>query len=320
MKKHPFFVLMAFAVALTAASCSQPKDLRLMYWNIANGMWDGQTDHYDRFVAYVKSWKPDICVWTEAQTIYVTGTETECDTADRYLVKHWDELAARYGHKCVYVGGHRDDYPQVITSRFPIENVARIVGAEPDSVVVHGAGWARIRFAGKTLNIVTMHNYPFDYSYGVPKGQRDSSMAVRGGDRYRAIETDYVCRHTIGTDPDAAAGYWMLLGDFNSFSPLDIDTNPYYKWKESDPRFLAQSYVLEKTPFIDIVREKHPAEMLSTWLTWQRIDYVYCTKPLSDRVLRADIIKDEYANPVRDPDFDFYHPSDHQPILVDFRF
>ncbi len=187
---------MTFAVAFAAASCSQPKELRLLYWNIANGMWDGHTDHYDRFVAYVKGHDPDICVWTEAQTIYITGTETECDTADRYLVKHWDELAARYGHKYVYVGGHRDDYPQVITARFPIEN----------------------------------------------------------------------------------------------------------------------------TPYRDVVREKHPGEMLSTWLDWQRIDYVYCTTPLADKVVRADIIKDDYAHPVRDPDFDFYHPSDHSPILVDFQF
>ena len=48
--------------------------------------------------------------------------------ADRYLVGNWGELAARYGHKYWYVGGHRDNFPQVITSKYPIENVERIVG------------------------------------------------------------------------------------------------------------------------------------------------------------------------------------------------
>lgn len=89
---------------------------------------------------WVKAYDPDVCVWCEAQSIYKTGTADKMDVADRYLVGNWGELAARYGHKYWYVGGHRDNYPQVITSKYPIENVERIVGSKPDSVVTHGAG------------------------------------------------------------------------------------------------------------------------------------------------------------------------------------
>lgn len=320
MKKISFFLILMAAAALMATSCCQSKNLRLFYWNIQNGMWDGQPDNYDRFVDYVKSCKPDICVWCEAQTIYIDGTGTKCDTADRYLVKNWDKLAARYGHKYVYVGGHRDNYPQAITARFPIENVERILGAEPDSVVAHGAGWARVRFAGKTLNIVTLHTWPQRYAFGVSKSQRDSSAALGGGDYYRRMEMEYVCKHTIGTDPDAENGYWMFMGDFNSRSRLDNGTNNY-GWAEDDVRFLAQDYVLQHTPYIDVVREKHPGEALTSTGGMSRIDYVYCTKPLFDKVTRADIIKDEYTTPVRDTLVKhFYHPSDHLPILVDFQF
>lgn len=101
-----------------------PKNnMRLLYWNIQNGMWSGQGDNYDKFVEWVRAYDPDVCVWCEAQSIYKTGTADKMDAADRYLVGNWGELAARYGHKYWYVGGHRDNYPQVITSKYPIENV-----------------------------------------------------------------------------------------------------------------------------------------------------------------------------------------------------
>lgn len=133
-----------------------------------------QGDNYDKFVEWVRAYDPDVCVWCEAQSIYKTGTADKMDVADRYLVGNWGELAARYGHKYWYVGGHRDNYPQVITSKYPIENVERIVGSKPDSVVTHGAGWARIEKNGKTVNIVTLHTWP----QGMPSRLRTAMRAV----------------------------------------------------------------------------------------------------------------------------------------------
>ena len=142
--KRILFCLTAFAAAIaTSVPCAAKRpsgsDLRLLYWNIQNGMWSGQDDNYDRFVEWVKEFDADVCVWCEAQSIYRSGTADRMPEADRYLVGNWGELAARYGHKYWYVGGHRDNFPQVITSKYPIENVERIVGEEPDSVVTHGA-------------------------------------------------------------------------------------------------------------------------------------------------------------------------------------
>lgn len=158
--KRILFCLTAFAAAIaTSVPCAARRpsgsDLRLLYWNIQNGMWSGQDDNYGRFVEWVKEFDADVCVWCEAQSIYRSGTADRMPEADRYLVGNWGELAARYGHKYWYVGGHRDNFPQVITSKYPIENVERIVGEEPDSVVTHGAGWARIAKNGRTVNIVT---------------------------------------------------------------------------------------------------------------------------------------------------------------------
>ena len=51
-----------------------------------------------------------------------------------------------------------------------------------------------------------------------------------------------------------------------------------------------------------------------------RIDYVYCTRPLYDRIVSARVVSDEYTTPVRDPQElrNFWHPSDHRPIIIDF--
>ena len=58
-----------------------------------------------------------------------------CSVASRYFPKAWPEFAASYGHKYTAIGGYRiyadDYYPQVITSKYPIETLALIT--ETDS-------------------------------------------------------------------------------------------------------------------------------------------------------------------------------------------
>ena len=51
-----------------------------------------------------------------------------------------------------------------------------------------------------------------------------------------------------------------------------------------------------------------------------RIDFFYCTEPLYKKIIRAEVISDDYTTPVRNPQklSNFWHPSDHRPILVEF--
>ncbi len=319
--KNSFLSLAVFVAVLAATglcACSAERsgnNLRLLYWNIQNGMWSGQDDNYGKFVEWVKGVEPDLCVWCEAQSIYTSGTADKMAEQERYLVENWGELAARYGHKYCYVGGHRDNYPQVITSKYPIENVKRIVGAEPDSVVTHGAGWARIEKAGRKINIVTLHLWPQAYAYRA--ADRDASRAAREGDHYRRMEIEYLCNHTIATEPDAVDQLWMMMGDYNSWSRLD---NWFYKCPEDDSRLLTQDYVLEHTPYVDVIARQHPGRFQTTTHSEKRIDFVYCTPALYDCVVDAEVIKDDYTEPVRDPKklSNFWHPSDHRPIVVNF--
>ena len=60
MTMKRLFITLLTALLLVPSGSLQAKkkpenNLRLLYWNIQNGMWDGQRDNYDRFVNWVKT-------------------------------------------------------------------------------------------------------------------------------------------------------------------------------------------------------------------------------------------------------------------------
>ena len=111
MKKYSPCIVSVLILVGTLTIClpTQAKrdrnSLRLLYWNIQNGMWDGQSDNYNRFVEWTKAQNPDICIWCEAQSKWKTNTAILMEKQERYLVDNWDVLARRYGHKYIYIGG-----------------------------------------------------------------------------------------------------------------------------------------------------------------------------------------------------------------------
>lgn len=317
MKRHLVLLLSILAIlaaGVISTSASRHHKVRVLYWNIQNGMWADQGADYDNFVKFVKKKKPDICVWCEAKSLYVSGMDKSLADEDRYLPDGWPELAKRYGHRYTYLAMHRDNYPQVITSRRPITGMAHIEGARPDSIVAHGAGWVKIGFGKDTLNVVCMHTYPQKYAYKVPVADRERSAAAFEGDRYRAMEVKYVCDHTIKTDgnPD---NYWIMLGDFNSKSRLD---NHHYQFPEDWPGFQCQDYMNNHTPYIDVIAQRNPGVFCTSNRGTGRIDYVFCNPVLYAKVKDAHIVNEKWTIPVKsESEPKFFTPSDHRPILVD---
>ena len=143
MKKALLFVL---AACFLFSWGREGKEVTVLYWNIQNGMWHDQGADYDNFVAFVKETDPDICIWSEAASRYVTDTCIKMQIPEgQYLPWNWDILAGRYGHKYVLVCGERDTFPQVITSKYPLRIVRRLTGngeeIVPDKdVVAIGSG------------------------------------------------------------------------------------------------------------------------------------------------------------------------------------
>ena len=317
MKRKSLTFIFSVLVLMLALPASG-RDLKVLYWNIQNGMWADQENNYDNFVEYVKSQDPDICVWCEAESRYRTGTNVKMTEYDEfYLPWNWDFLARRYGHQYVLVCGKRDTFPQVITSKYPVRIVKRVNGNGDDIIVVHGAGWAQVEVGGKEINIVTLHTWPQRYAYNA-ENQAESGKKQEG-DVFRAKEMKYICDQTIGTVPDAASQYWMMLGDFNAVSRVD---NSIYGFDEDNKAFLVHDYVSGNTPYIDIVDRLHPGDFQKSTLSGRRIDFIYMTEPLFRKVRSAEIIHDGYPTSCRDPRgvTKFCYPSDHYPIIVNIKF
>ena len=317
MKRKSLTFIFSVLVLMLALPASG-RDLKVLYWNIQNGMWADQENNYDNFVEYVKSQDPDICVWCEAESRYRTGTNVKMTEYDEfYLPWNWDFLARRYGHQYVLVCGKRDTFPQVITSKYPVRIVKRVNGNGDDIIVVHGAGWAQVEVGGKEINIVTLHTWPQRYAYKAEN--QDESGKKQEGDVFRAKEMKYICDQTIGTVPDAASQYWMMLGDFNAVSRVD---NSIYGFDEDNKAFLVHDYVSANTPYIDIVDRLHPGDFQKSTFSGRRIDFIYMTEPLFRKVRSAEIIHDGYPTSCRDPRgvTKFCYPSDHYPIIVNIKF
>lgn len=321
-RMRSFLKITLFAAGLllgmtTFAGGKGKSDIRLLYWNIQNGMWSDQQNGYDNFVEFVKAQHPDICVWCEAASIFRSGTDDKIEkNDDKYLPYNWDSLAERYGHSYVYIGGWRDDYPQVITSRYPIRNVKRILGNPEDVIVSHGSAWAQIELQGETLNIVTLHTYPHQFAYMA--ADKEKSAAENGGHHYRAREMKYICEQTILSDEGREEPLWLMMGDFNSRSRVD---SAAYNYPSDSPAYLVHDYIRGNTPYLDVTYELNGGQFVSSTASQSRIDFIYASPAMFNCIDRAEIMyREGWLSPVRDPEglSNFYHPSDHRPILVEF--
>ena len=304
----------------------EKKTLRVLYWNIQNGMWAGQGDNYQQFVDWIKSKDPDICLFEEGATIYYTGTHDHMPNEERYLPAHWGELCARWGHQYHFVVPRRPststpygltNYPGVVTSRYPIDSVLIVKGHKPDSVVVNYSGWYQVHVDGveRPLNIVTVHLKHGKYGRGVAPEDRAASAERYEGEAYRVIELTCILDGTVRKSKDPDKELWIMAGDYNSYSRND---NYKYKWNNASLGFQAQDYMIFNSPFYDLYDRCYPNDFLPTCGTL-RIDYMYVSKPMVNACIDIYQKPDSYTERSYSGVSSFYIPSDHYPIIADFK-
>ncbi len=292
-------------------------NLRILYWNIQNGMWADQANNYNTFVKWVKKYDPDVCVWCEAASIYKNNTNQSAPSQERFLPDGWASLAARYGHNYTALSGKRDNYPQETTSKYPVRTLLKITDTDvTGKPVSHGAAIQQIEVAGRKINIVTCHMWPQAYSFGVSgTAAQEASKAEHGGDYYRQFEMQYIVAHTVN-DPKYANADWLLMGDLNSRSRKD---NWFYGYPENDTRLLTQDVILEQTDLVDIIAETWKGSFCSSTYGNSRIDFMYANPSMMRSVVDAGILVDKWTSSRPSTYVSaFYDPSDHRPILVDF--
>ena len=341
-------------------------NLRVLYYNIQNGMWADQGNNFDTFVKWVNEKNPDICVWCEAETIYYPESSKEIENPEgKILPAGWSELAARYGHDYVWMSGHRDPYPQVITSKYPIENMLQSTGNGADTLVYHGFGHARVQVDGVPVNLVSLHLYPFSYiekespervrirrereiatskyeaavaagateqvlsvlradmdkkteaHRAIRSAERSASSNAGHGNAYRKMEVEYIVNHTSGKSQNPGQEYWIMCGDFNSYSHLD---NWHYKWGDGATVWHVTKYIESACPYYyDIVVEHFPGIFCRSTMGNSRIDFMYVSKALLKASKKVDPNTDWFTKQsYSDVNKHFKIPSDHRPIIADF--
>lgn len=108
----------------------------------------------------------------------------------------------------------------------------------------------------------------------------------------------------------------LLVGDFNALHPDDEVGRPPYggaKQREAaqdEPRPAIRS--LLEAGYIDCYRRLHPQEPGYTYpaaAAWLRLDYVFASAPMAERLLACDVIRGAIVE----------RASDHCPIWAEFR-
>ncbi|MBE6210986.1 MAG: metal-dependent hydrolase [Rikenellaceae bacterium] len=300
-----------------------PNTLRVLLWNIQNGMWADQHNGYNTFVKWVKKYDPDICIWCESETIYIDKTNKSMSEADRYLPNGWQALCQRYGHSYAATGGNRDNYSQTVTSKYPITTIAQIVGPS-SKPISHGAGHFTIMVNGKKIHIVSLHMWPQQYKYGVTgDAKREESAAKKEGDYYRQYEMQYIVDATVNHSSYSNEELWLFGGDTNSRSRKDAW---YYSYSADDPKYLTHDVILNQTKLKDVIADYYPSNYFFTSTAGtSRIDMLYASPAMFNRIISSTTLMDSWSNtlPIHDlckswSSNKFRDPSDHRPILVDF--
>lgn len=328
-------------------------NLRVLFWNIQNGMWSDQTEKFSNFRDFVKKYDPDVCVWCEGQSIYKDRSTSSCAVADRYFPDGWPEFALGYGHKYTAIGGYRiyaDDYfPQIVTSKYPITTLVKIAETDEEHQklaasytdgashaadyhatcgenycpVAHGAAVQQVDVNGTKVNIVTLHLWPHAYSYYAKYVSKQTSDPQSvGGNAQREAEIKYICSRSIENPAFADQDKWLMMGDFNTRSRKD---NWRYGLPADSPFLSSHDYILEHTYYNDIIAEKWPGQYFAT-RTWcndaagnypVRYDFMYASPVMMAKVKNAMILNESWTNMVWAMS-NYYDSSDHRPILVDF--
>ena len=288
--------------------------LRILYWNIQNGMWWDQGNNFDNFVAFVNKYDPDICIWCEAESNYLTGTDTWISDYNSKPVRAvtWEALANRYGHIRAARSGRTDSYPQEVTAKYAISR-----SQELTTNLTHGGGHFQITVNGTKLNIVTTHPYPHESG-----AYNHTTEAQINADNTRLAEMTYLLNQTVNNPTYSSESNWIVVGDMNANSPLDswytgIDAN--------NSAVSSQKYLLENTDLKDVMYEFWNGGVADTFCNTttgakDRRDFIYLSPSLMDKTRRAIMVNDSWTyNIVVIPLSvqSFKSPSDHRPILVD---
>jgi hypothetical protein len=163
--------------------------------------------------------------------------------------------------------------------------------------------------------------WPQTYSYGVSgSAAQEASAAKYEGDTYRQHEMQYIVNQTVNLPANSGEEYWILGGDTNSNSRLD-DWYTKYSTSSRPSRLITHDVVLNQTNLKDVIASRDCYGEKGNVMFRSRIDILYASPKMFDCITNSIMLMDDWADTM-DPwvwHTAFRDPSDHTPVLVDFK-
>ena len=274
-----------------------PKEtMRVITYNILEGMAADRPNNYDNFVEWVKHYDPDVLALQETNNISQAALE---DLAQRYGHAYALKLTPKYflipSDEVVdpYRPGQRvnDTYTPAITSKYPME-IREVFSTD---TIHHGGIFVNIR----GVNMVCLHLSP-----------NSTWKTKEAAEDFRVKEINVYLDNTIKKYPGETD--WLMVGDFNSVSPVDSAYyNMSYGWNYPTWRFQVHRLTTD-AGYVDAVYQLHPYFQATNDLSGEtplRIDYIYVSKAVSRKLTRSRVLLDDFTKKY----------SDHCPVMVEFR-
>lgn len=238
--------------------------------------------------------KQQFVEWVKARNPDVVALQ-ECNS---FTQKTLEELALSYGHPYAVIV-KENGYPTGLTSRYPIADIRKV-----NESMTHGFIMARV----EQYNIVVLHLNPHKY----PKRRAEIAQVLKN----------------IELQKDKSN--WMIMGDFNSVSPLDKERHAKSNYLAKAQANAAARPVLNNLVDGKAIDYEVQQRMLGAGFkdaghaydarekartgksvinTDSRIDYIYLSGDLAKKMNSCLFIYD---------DFTATH-SDHRPILLELK-
>lgn len=214
------------------------KDLKIIEYNIRNGMQYDQWEDYAGFFNWLRVQNPDILVLCEGRSLYGSDGKS-LPVREQAFPERIAEFAKQWGHAYTAVSDPNGLYPVLVTSRYPLKVVQRI---GPSALFAHGG--LHIQVAG--LNLVAFQGLE-------PETKIKEIPACKPREETRrVIEMAAVAAQTIGNPLYVNEKNWILTGSLGGQSPVD---SAFYAMRHTPAQFDAMRCAAASWPH-DIVAER----------------------------------------------------------------
>lgn len=263
------------------------RTLKIISYNILNGMKLDETPEKAMFTAWVKKMDPDVLGLQEAQQLTQTGLE---------------EMARKFGHPYAVLLKN-DGHPTALTSKFPIVNVRKVTES------MHH-GFIQAEVAG--YNVMVFHLSP--HKYWKRREEMDVLLATIAS---RPDKGNWV----LMGDFNAVS---PLDAPMYKDGKLVIDRKRAQEKHATHDNLVGGALDFEviskllSAGFVDVAQQKARGSLSSQPTrrfagedgrgTPRRVDYIFVSRDV-EGVMTAGIIKDEFT--------DMY--SDHYPVWLELR-